>query len=68
MHRHPRPGALLIIFVLALLSGAVSLAGLATALTDAGAPAVGLTNVAPHPHDDEVSRAVAPTTCPEDHL
>ena len=61
MHRHPRPRALLIILVLALLSGAVSLAGPATALTDTGAPAVDLTNVAPHPDDDEVSRAVAPT-------
>ena len=59
MHRHARPGALLIIFVLVLLTGAVSLAGPA-ALTSTAPSAVDLANIAPHPDDDKVAPAPAP--------
>ena len=62
MHRHARPGAPLIVFVLALLACAAGLAGPVTALTAAAPNAVGLANVA-LPHDDEgVARAPAPAT------
>lgn len=59
MHRHAHPGALLIL-VLALLAAAVSVAGPATAVTDAVVPAVGQPNVTPHPDGDELSYATAP--------
>ncbi len=62
MHRHARSGALLIIFVLALLAGAVSLTGPMTARTGTGAPAVSQANVAPHPDDDEVALTAAPAS------
>ncbi|MGH3963395.1 MAG: hypothetical protein ACRDRY_09100 [Pseudonocardiaceae bacterium] len=64
MHRHARPGALLIFFVLVLLAGAVSFAGPATALTSPVSDAVGMANVTPHPDDDVVALAAAPATRP----
>ncbi|MGH3920872.1 MAG: hypothetical protein ACRDSG_17845 [Pseudonocardiaceae bacterium] len=62
MHRHARPGALLIFFVLVLLAGAVTFAGPATALTSPVSGAVGMANVTPHPDDDVVALAAAPAT------
>jgi hypothetical protein len=59
VHRHARPRTLLIL-VLALLAGAVSVAGPATAVTGAAAPAVSQPNVTPHPDSDELSYAIAP--------
>jgi hypothetical protein len=46
--------------MLALLAGAVSVAGAATAVTGAVAPAVSQPNVTPHPDSDELSYATAP--------
>ncbi|HZA17721.1 MAG TPA: hypothetical protein VE645_12700 [Pseudonocardiaceae bacterium] len=59
MHRPARPGALLIL-VLALLAGAVSVAGPAMAVNDVTGPAVSQPNVTPHPDNDELSYATAP--------
>lgn len=68
MHRHARPGALLIFFVLVLLAGAVSLAGPATALTGPASYAVGMANVTPHPDHDMMAltagQATRPVTAP----
>lgn len=52
MHRHARPGALLIIFVLTLLAGAVLQGGPASAGTGAAASTVDVT-----PQHDEVAHA-----------
>lgn len=59
MHRHARLSTSLIIFVLALVAGALSLAGTATALNGAAGPAMSMAYVAPHPVDDEAVRAPA---------
>jgi hypothetical protein len=64
VHRHARPGALLIIFVLVLLAGAVSLAGPAAALTGATSSTVDRATIAPHPDDDKVAPAPVHLTAP----
>lgn len=61
MHRHARPGTLLIL-VLALLAGAVSAVAGPPTLTFPAVPMMSPANVAPHPNDDEVALAAAPMT------